>query len=181
MNVRPLWLLLGLAALALAAGGGYVAVTSRQVGPRWYRLLPEARAKAAELVRQANAAGLPVMFWEGWRTPEASAKNIAAGTSQVSHPLNSLHVWGAAFDIVFRNAAGLPTWLEDKSKPKGWVDPRWLQLAEIGRRLGLVSGGLSWGWDWPHFQLPGYSAGQLRAQYSDNYLAFLGSRGVAVA
>ncbi len=61
------------------------------------------------------------------------------------------------------------------------TDPRWRQLAEIGRRLGLYSGGLHWGWDWPHFQLPGYTAGVLRASWGNNYLAFLQRSGVAVA
>lgn len=175
MNARFPWWLLALGAVAmLAAGGGYVMTTQRQSGPRWHRLLPEARTKAQQLIDQARAAGLDVMFWDGWRSPEDSQKNIDAGTSKVSDPFNSLHVWGAAFDIVFRNAAGLPVWPPD-------TDPRWRQLAEIGRRLGLYSGGLHWGWDWPHFQLADYTAGVLRASYGNNYQAFLAQRGVAIA
>lgn len=165
------WFLVGAGVLLLAGGGVVAVVTDRKSGPRWGRLLPEARSLADQLVSQARAAGLDVMFWEGWRSPEDSAKNMQAGTSKIKNPLDSLHVWGVAFDIVFRNAAGLPTWPPES-------DPRWHQLAEIGQRLGLVSGGLNWGWDWPHFQLPGYSASSLRSGYSNNYLAFLSSRGV---
>lgn len=169
------WLLLAIGAVVLLAGGvGYVAVTTRKSGPRWDRLLPEAKSKVLELERRAIAAGLPVMFWDGWRSPDESAKNIAAGTSKVKDPHDSLHVWGAAFDIVFRTRAGLPEWPPE-------TDPRWKQLATIGRELGLVSGGLSWGWDWPHFQLPTVSAAALKATYGKNYQAFLASRGVTVA
>ena len=173
MRRFPWWMVALGIGLAFAAGG-YVVTTQRQSGPRWDRLLPQARAKVEQLLAAARAAGLDVMFWDGWRSPEESAKNVAAGTSKVSDPINSLHVWGVAFDIVFRNAAGLPVWPPE-------TDPRWRQLAEIGQGLGLYSGGLNWGWDWPHFQLTGYTAGKLRAAYDRDYLAFLEAKGVAVA
>lgn len=177
----PWWLIALGAAAIMVTGGGYFFVTNRQTGNRWTRLLPETRAKAQQLIDQARAAGLDVMFWDGWRPPEASAENMRAGTSKVKSPFDSLHVWGVAIDIVFVNAAGFPTWLEDASKPAGWVDPRWKKLAAIGQQLGLYSGGLNWGWDWPHFQMPGYAASTLRARYGNDYLAFLTQRGVAVA
>lgn len=173
MRHGRLLLALALAGGAIALAGGYYVTTDRMRGPRWDRLLPDAKRKAQQLVAAAKAAGLDVMFWEGWRDPAASAKNIAAGTSKVKHPLDSLHVWGSAFDIVFRNAAGLPSWPPE-------TDLRWRKLAVIGQQLGLLSGGLMWGWDWPHFQLPGVSAGALRQAYSDNYVAFLQSQGATV-
>lgn len=145
--------------------------TQRMSGPRWTRLLPEARAKAQQLVQAARSAGLDVMFWDGWRSPEESAANAAAGTSKLTDPYNSYHVWGAAFDIVFRTATGLPTWPPE-------TDPRWRQLAEIGQRLGLYSGGLNWGWDWPHFQLQSVSMPAVRQRWGSDYLAFLKSNGV---
>lgn len=162
------------ALLVAVAGGGYAVTTQRMTGPRWTRLLPEARAKAQQLIAAARAAGLDVMFWDGWRSPEESAANAAAGTSKLADPYNSHHVWGAAVDIVFRNAAGLPVWPTD-------TDPRWRQLAEIGQRLGWLSGGLAWGWDWGHFQLRSVSMADLRARWGTDYLAFLRSAGVAVA
>lgn len=146
----------------------------RATGPRWERLLPAAQDKVRELVQLAQQNGLDVMFWEGWRDPSAEQSNIAKGTSHLKDPLNSLHVWGTAFDIVFRNAVGAPSW-PDAS------DPRWLQLANLGESIGLRSGGKSWGWDWPHFELPGYTAASLRSQYGDNFLAFLSDNGAAVA
>ena len=164
----------GVVLILAALGGGYSIVTNRMSGARWDRMLPETRTQALELVRRANAAGLDVMFWDGWRSPQATARNVAAGTSKVADSYGSLHTWGVAFDIVFRNAAGLPYWPDD-------TDPRWRQLAEIGRGLGLNSGGLMWGWDWPHFQLPGYRASALKSSYGVNYLAFLQSRGAVVA
>lgn len=172
---RVPWWALALLAIAVIGGGGYyVTQTDRKRGPRWDRLLPQMRAKVLELEQRANAAGLPVMFFEGWRTPEASAANMAAGTSKVKDPLDSLHVWGAAADLVFRNAAGLPYW------PPA-TDPRWRQLAKLGESIGLRSGGLMWGWDWPHFQLPGVTAGALRARYQTNFLAYLRDNGALVA
>lgn len=147
-------------------------MTNRMEGPRWEKMLPSARAKALQLVNAARAAGLPVMFWEGWRDPADTIKNIAAGTSKVADAYSSLHTWGVAFDIVFTNAAGLPEWPPE-------TDPRWRQLANLGASLGLFSGGLNWGWDWPHFQLPGYSHAALKVSYGNNYDAFLRRSGVA--
>jgi hypothetical protein len=148
-------------------------IANRKNGPRWERLHPELRAKVEELERRAQVSGLDVMFWDGWRSPEASAANIAAGASKVKNPLDSLHVWGLAADIVFRNALGVAYWPED-------TDPRWRQLAAIGEALGLKSGGLMWGWDWPHFQLPGYTSAALRASWGASYLDFIGSTGAIV-
>jgi len=150
------------------------AISGRMSGPRWDRLTPEAKAKATELLNAAQAQGLDVMFWDGWRDPEEEKKHIAAGTSKLKDPLNTLHAWGTAFDIVFRGALGQPTW-PDAS------DPRWRQLAELGASLGLFSGGLTWGWDWPHFQLAGITAADLRSRYGDNFLAYLTDSGATVA
>lgn len=146
----------------------------RMSGPRWDRLTPEAKAKATELLNAAQAQGLDVMFWDGWRDPEEEKKHIADGTSKLKDPLNTLHAWGTAFDIVFRNAIGGPTWPPSN-------DPRWRQLAELGANLGLFSGGLTWGWDWPHFQLAGITAADLRARYGSDFLAYLTDSGATVA
>lgn len=164
------WLAVG---LLLAGGGGYVAVTNRKAGDRWERMLPELKVKVLELELQARDRGLDVMFWDGWRDPQETLRNIAAGTSKVKDAFGSLHTWGAAADIVFRNAAGVPYWPAD-------TDPRWKRLATLGEALGLKSGGFMWGWDWPHFQLPGVTASGLKQKWGNNYAAFLGSRGVMV-
>lgn len=144
----------------------------RMRGPRWERLLPEAKEKAIAILRIAQERGLDVVFYDGWRSPEESAANIAAGTSKIKDPLDSMHVWGAAFDIVFRNSFGQPSW-PDAS------DPRWRELAQIGVSIGLLSGGISWGWDWPHFQLPNVNVAALKQSYRGDYLAYLNTMGVA--
>jgi hypothetical protein len=168
------WLLLGAGALLLVGGGaGYYIMTQRMTGPRWDRLLPEMKTKALALLTAAEKAGLSVMFWEGWRDPAVEVANIASGTSKLKDPLNSMHVWGSAVDIVFKNAAGMPEW------PPA-TDPRWKQLAQIAKSLGLVSGGLAWGWDWDHFQLPG-NLSALRSTYGTNYLAYIQRSGATVA
>ena len=173
----PWWIVFLGIGLALAAGGaGYVVVTARKNGPRWNNLLPAARAKIEELERAAETQGLAVMFYDGWRSPEDQKKLMAnpAGVTKVTDPLDSHHVWGVAFDIVFRNAVGIPYWPADN-------DPRWRQLALLGRSLGLRSGGLEWGWDFPHIRLPGFEVAALKRDFNRQPLAFLQSRGVAVA
>lgn len=170
MRRFPWWIVFLGIGLAVA-GGGYVAMTNRKIGPRWTRLLPQAREKAQELERLANAQGIPAMFFDGWRSPEVSAQNIAKGASRVADPLDSLHVWGLAFDMAFKNDLGMPEWPPD-------TDPRWKRLAELGASIGLNSGGLMWGWDWGHFQLPGFNVAALKQTYAGEYLAFLSSRGV---
>ncbi len=128
--------------------------------------MPAAQQKALQLIDLAKQQGLDVQFWEGWRDPAVELTNIAAGTSKLKDPIDSLHTWGVAFDIVFRNSAGLPIWPSD-------TDPRWRQLAQLGQSIGLFSGGLNWGWDWPHFQLPEYPLSGLKQQYGRDYLAFV--------
>jgi hypothetical protein len=113
------------------------------------------------------------MFFDGWRDPDASVKNIKTGASKLSDPLNSYHVWGAAFDVAFVNALGLPEWPAD-------TDPRWRQLANLAKAQGLFSGGLNWGWDWGHFQLENVKIADLRKQHGDRYLAYLKINGVSI-
>lgn len=176
---RNVLLLIALVAVFAAGGGGYVMATNRKRGTTWSRLLPEARAKVEELERKAAAAGLSVMFVAGWRDPAVTQKQIdqcndndpaTPCVTKVKDSLSSGHAWGFAFDIAFKNAAGLPYWPKD-------TDPRWVQLARLGESIGLKSGGLAWGWDFPHFWLPGYSVSAVRAQYVTPQ-SFLSSRGV---
>lgn len=174
MRINPLLILLATVALLAGLGtGAAIVAKTRKSGPRWTGLTPAARAKVNELEQAAKARGLNVMFWDGWRSPASSAANIAAGTSKLKDPLNSTHVWGVGFDVVFRNAAGLPFWPPDN-------DPRWRQLAEVGRSIGLFSGGLAWGWDWPHFQLPGVNLVDIRHRWGANYAGFLASQGATL-
>ena len=85
---------IGFVALLIAAilGGGavaYVAVTNRKRGKRWSLLWPETRAKVLQLEKLAQANGLSVMFWDGWRDPAETLLNIAKGTSKVKDAFGS--------------------------------------------------------------------------------------------
>jgi len=155
--------------LAFALWGVHKMSGNNRHGPSWDRLVPEMRHKVLQLLDQAQRAGLSVMFFQGWRSPRQEHANQAKGTSFLSDALNSYHIWGAAADIVFKNALGQPYW-PDAS------DPRWQQLGAIGKRLGLT-----WGGDWhhkdmAHFQLP-ISMAQLRQQYGNDFLAYLHDQG----
>lgn len=144
----------------------------RKIGSRWNKMLPQAQQKSEQLVALAKNNGLNVMFYDGWRAPEETVKNIEAGTSKVDDAYSSLHTWGVAFDIVF---------IDPTTKGASWLtdnDPRWRKLAMLGESIGLKSGGLMWGWDYPHFQLRGYTAEKLKQQYGNNYNAFLTINGV---
>jgi len=169
------WLLLGAGALLLLGGGaGYYMMMARMSGPRWDRLLPETKARTLALLAAAQAAGLQVMFFKGWRDPAVEAQNIQNGTSHLKDPYDTRHTWGAAVDLTFKNALGMPYW-------PPVTDPRWKQLAELGVAQGFKSGGLSWGWDWGHFELPNFDLAGIRSTYGRNYLAYLSNNGVAVA
>lgn len=171
-RISPWWLAIGAGAVALLLAGGPILITmsERKRGPRWDNLHPELRRLVPLIEADARAEGLEVMFWDGWRDPGASAANIAAGTSKLKDPFNSMHVWGLAVDLVFRGQLGQPSWPVDS-------DPRWRQLAAIMERNGLKSAGLAWGWDWPHAELPGFAMSELRARYGTNYLAFIADAG----
>lgn len=181
------WQRIGLIVLVLAAiaGGGYFAVTAgRKYGKRWTWLLPEAQRKALELERLAKANGLNVMFWDGWRDPAETLQNIAKGTSKVADAWASNHTWGIAFDMVFKNAIGLPEWPAGPPNP----DPRWYRLGELGESIGLKWGGRWWNpqtktgfFDGPHFELPNIALTDLRAKYGTNYQQWLSAKGVATA
>lgn len=165
---------------AIAGGGYYMATAGRRQGKRWLWLTPTARTKALAVLAEANRQGLNVMFWDGWRDPQQTLENIAAGTSKVKDAYGSKHTWGVAFDIVFKNPLGLPSW-PDKS------DPRWQRLGRIGKQLGL-----RWGGDWynfqtqkgffdgPHFELPDFSLVTARTAYGKNYQGWLAYKGVRI-
>lgn len=93
-----------------------------------------------------EAAGIPVTREDTGRDPATQQANIAAGRSWT---LNSKHLpqppemKSEAFDEVPKVLAAMKQW--------GWYgtvessDPRWLQMGEIGERLGL-----EWGGRWPN-------------------------------
>lgn len=125
-------------------------ITERMRGPRWEGLLPEVKEKTLDLLALAKKEGLEVMFWEGWRSEGEQLQKMAKGVSFVKDPLNGKHLWGMAVDIVFRNAAGLPSWPDPKIPEN---KAKWERLGKIGESLGFEWGGRWKNYDGPHFQL----------------------------
>jgi len=164
----------GVALLLIGAGGLFVMSNDRMKGPRWTGLLPQMKKDVLELLNRARAAGLDVMFYDGWRSPAQEKKYESKGTSALHDPYNNYHTWGAAADIVFKNSLGEPYWPHES-------DPRWQQLGAIGKSLGLF-----WGGDWPHlhdmahFQLRSVHVATLREQYGTDYKSWLTSQGATV-
>jgi hypothetical protein len=165
------FLLLLIMAAGFALWKGYDIMTDKMKGPTWDNLIPSTRAKTLSLLEKAAAAGLSVMFFEGWRDPVDEAAYIAKGTSKLKDPMNGHHIWGVAVDIVFKNAAGFPSW-------PPLADPRWSQLWSIAESVGLSH---PIAWDGPHLEEPGISIAALRADYGDDYQAFLKDNGVVSA
>jgi hypothetical protein len=137
-------------------------------GDNWNLLPGSMQNKTLLTLDRANAAGLGVMFFEGHRTVEDELKNIEKGTSKVTDPYNTVHLWGGAVDIVFENALGLPYWPEAD-------DPRWEQLATIAATAGL-SHPISW--DKPHFQDPDFNIKTVRAAWGEDFEGYLQTKGV---
>jgi len=106
-------------------------------------LTPETARKALELMHLAWEQGpYSIRIYETRRGLCRQTQLYKQGTTQ---KLNSSHVIGEAFDIVF-DIEGDPSW--DSDHP-------WEVIGEIGEGLGLVWGGR---WkrfpDYGHFELP---------------------------
>lgn len=167
-------LILGGAVGLLLAGFSTMTGSKYMSGRNWNYVLPEMKQKVLQLLAEAKAQGLHVMFYNGWRSPAQEAADQKHGTSDLTSAYDSWHTWGAAADIVFKSALGEPEWPNAD-------DPRWQKLGAIGKSLGLV-----WGGDWTtlrdmaHFQLANINVPELRQTYGTNYLAWLRNNGVTV-
>lgn len=172
MNKRGLSVFLTFAVIAILiyffGRKAVTIVTDRMTGDRWNKLLPEMQVKVLDLLDRAGKAGLDVMFFEGWRSVEDEQADIDKGTSKLKDPYNTHHLWGAAADIVFRNAAGFPSW-------PAASDPRWAQLEQIGNDA-LLNHPITW--DKPHFELPDFNIASIRADYGTDYDQYLSDNGV---
>jgi len=95
---------------------------------------------AQKLIDQANTAGLDVIIVDTGRTAAEQIQKLANGVSWTTHskhepqPPEGL---SEAIDLAPRACILLKNW--------GPGDPRWRQLGEIGKSLGLL-----WGGDWTH-------------------------------
>ena len=84
----------------------------------------------------------PIDIWviEGLRTVERQRELVATGKSKT---MNSYHLRGCAVDL----------W-DGKSWNKADFKPIIDAMEESAKRLGVkITGGYSWGWDYPHWQV----------------------------
>jgi hypothetical protein len=141
----------------------------RKIGLSYDNLIPDMRIKCGQLEAEAERRGIPVLFWQGWRSPEESAANIAAGVSFVTDPLNSYHCWGAAIDYVKAGPGGIPMW-PDKT------DQFWQDLASLYDYVDLEPGARWNNFDGAHGQMK-ISMSQIRREYGDDYQNFINNGG----
>ncbi len=110
------------------------------------KLHPELSRRVESLIETADAKGMKLYLFEGYRSMKRQADLLASGRNVTSaKPGKSFHNYGLAVDIVFQDAKGRPSWAEAND---------WPALGQIGKDAGLY-----WGGDWkkqldrPHFQL----------------------------
>ena len=110
------------------------------------RIHPELKERTERFLSAAEAQGLRVQLFEGFRSTERQKQLYESGTGVTNaKPGNSFHNYGLAVDVVFRDAKNRPSWDESHD---------WTKLGRLGKAAGL-----SWGGDWkkqvdrPHFQL----------------------------
>lgn len=114
-------------------------------------LVPDARAKAEELIRKAGEQGIKLAVVSTRRTCADQRSIYAQGRTAPGAIISgadgcrSWHVWGRAVDVMVVDDNG--KWITN-----GW-DKRYDQVGEIGESLGMIWGGkFSWGRDAGHFE-----------------------------
>lgn len=116
-------------------------------------LHPKLQRMQAELLTEAEAAGLPLVVTEGYRSPERQAKLYAQGRTAPgpvvtrAPPGFSMHEYGLAFDVAVLKD-GKATWPNDLDL--------WEKIGQLGESVGLEWGGrFKTIVDRPHFQFTG--------------------------
>lgn len=150
-------------------------------GAKWDRLHPEVKRRALFVLDEAQKAfadsPYTLHFFDGWRDLGEQQNYISGGTSFISNPRHSYHVWGLAVDFVFKDENGKWTWEPGKDcafwdftcKGSRWY---WDTLGQIIERAGFEWGGRWKTFDGPHAQLTQFgTATQLAARYNspDNF------------
>lgn len=134
---QKIWLGVGIAFILLAGGTEEVVrnYSSRYKEDDVNLLLPTFRQRVLALLVRMRVRGFDPIVFDTKRTAAEAAANAAKGTGIV----NSLHITGAAADII--------------SASKGWSDPAFFKaLGEEARKLWLTWGGTFTKVDGPHVQ-----------------------------
>ena len=122
-----------------------------------YGLHPLLDAKRVELIKLAELQGIRLVTTSGLRTFAEQNALYAKGRTAPGNVVtnaragDSWHNYGLAFDVVFDNGRGDPTWEEYDMNKNGLDD--WDEIGKIGSSIGLEWGGYWTGFlDRPHFQ-----------------------------
>lgn len=162
MRLQFAWVWVAVAIAASVYKAGDIRRALSTTGESWARLHPDVQARALRVLRDAQAEGLSVGIYEGWRDTATQARYIEQGVSKTSVD-GSYHVWGLAVDFVFLDGLGRWTWLPTADNT---IDARWYQLGAIIERAGFEWGGrFKTFFDGPHAQLPLLTVNVLRTAY----------------
>ena len=127
-------------------------------------LSPLFQPAASRVWERVREEGLPFRVWETLRDHRRQSAYYSQGRdawNKVVHPGDvvtkappgeSAHEWGMAMDLVL-DIEGVNPWSGLKHK-RAQFEPYWRAYADIAKDEGLITGFHSWGWDFPHIQLP---------------------------
>lgn len=130
------------------------------MGEGWDKLHPEVQRRALRVLEQAQASGLSVGVFEGYRDADRQRQLMNKGRSWVGNVNNSYHRWGLAVDFVFLDKLGRWTW-----EPAGGRAD-WDKLGRIIEANGFEWGGRFRTFDGPHAQLPLFTIAELKQRYT---------------
>ncbi|MBY6023419.1 peptidase M15 [Priestia aryabhattai] len=122
-------------------------------------LHPDVAEKRDQLIEKAKAQGIDVVITDGFRSFEEQDELYARGRTTEGQIVTyskggeSYHNYGLAIDFALRVDNGDIIWdMEYDGNGNGKSD--WMEVAEIGKKLGFEWGGDWQGFkDYPHFQL----------------------------
>lgn len=118
----------------------------------WDQIHPELMQRCFEMCADAREAGFDYFATSGYRTPEEQIELYEQGRSKPGPKVTwvqfSLHNLGLAVD-----------WTYDAKPQRRGLQPNWDKknydaLEKAARKNGLITGGMIWGKDEGHVQIP---------------------------
>lgn len=158
-RLKRVWILLNIT-FWLVIGGLFFIWIQNEMEVREERLArslpkglhPIVEEKSNELIKKAEATGIPILISDGFRSVESQdvlyekGRTIEGEIVTYARGGESYHNYGLAIDFVLQNSDGSISYdLQRDLNGNGEAD--WFEIARIGKELGF-----EWGGDWPGFK-----------------------------